>query len=459
MDRHTRIASKRRYIRQREQDLLSRVVRMDDEELRWTVRVFADCLAPQQRAECLGPYDERWPIDQRRRLVAGFIQRYTQLALDALERAATARADGLAALTDEDLQGMSLAEKWLRVANESAGLRPDQLRRELARLFMCKSYDLFHDAGLSEAAVEYPAYQRVRDALEAQPDAVVADLVGLVVRQAVHLRSRVAPEVDAALLDIREAISQRLGVAIPTDRLFAGQMSRLPLDHPDQFSEPVAAERARALWEMPGVDLSTAFLMVADLMTEREVEEHLLPLRRQFRSIADVPGPELRALLVRIWTLLGDRRLTDFAERYRSGRMVAEPKVAPEVWSALSQPEQLAILDRDNRSMDVGQAARHLAKIFFSFQYETLFDALFHVDLLRSPRYQQVVRRLTACESGADARRLAVLNGAVTRQMLELESLAPDARGTRLQEIRTLIAATLDLPDDLTYPVRREGRA
>ena len=199
--------------------------------------------------------------------------------------------------------------------------------------------------------------------------------------------------------------------------------------------------------------------MVADLMNEREVEEHLLPLRRQFRSIADVPGPELRALLVRIWTLLGDRRLTDFAERYRSGRMVAEPKVAPEVWGALSPPERLAILDRDNRTMDVGQAARHLAKIFFSFQYETLFDALFHVDLLRAPWYQQVVRRLTACESSAEARRLAVLNGAVTRQMLELESLATEARGTRLQEIRTLIAATLDLPDDLTYPVRREGRA
>jgi hypothetical protein len=47
----------------------------------------------------------------------------------------------------------------------------------------------------------------------------------------------------------------------------------------------------------------------------------------------------------------------------------------------------------------------------------------------------------------------------VTRQMLELEFLAPDMRRTRLQEIRTLIAATLDLPDDLTYPVQREGRA
>jgi hypothetical protein len=458
MDRETRITAKRRYIRQREQDLLSRVPRMDDEELRWSVRVLADCLPSQQRAECLGPYDERWPIDKRRPLVVGFIQRYTQLALEALERA-TAAPDGLTALTDEDLQGMSLAEKWLRVVDEPSGLRPDQLRRELARLFMCKSRDLFHDAGLSEAAVEYPAYQRVRDALEGQPDAAIADLVAVVVGQSPRLRSDVTSDVDGALRLIREAIGRRLGVVIPAERLFAGQMSRLPLDHADQTPEPASTERVRAFWEMPGVDLSTAFLMVADLMTEREVEEHLLPLRRQFRSIAEVPGPELRALLGRIWALLGDRRLTDFAERYRSGRMIAEAKLAPEVWAALTQPERLAILERDNRTMDVGQAARHLAKIFFSFQYDTLFDALFHVDLLRSPRYQQVVRRLTACESSADARRLAVLNGAVTQQMLELESLPQDARRTRLQEIRTLIAATLDLPDDLTYPVRREGRA
>lgn len=459
MDRETRIAAKRRYIRQREQDLLSRIPRMDDEELRWTVRVLADCLPPHQRAECLGPYDERWPIDRRRRLVPGFIQRYTRLALEALERAASVPPDDLAALTDEDLQGMPLAEKWLRVAQEPEGLRPDQLRRELARLFMCKSHDLFHDAGLSEAAVEYPAYQRVRDALEGQPDAAIAEMVGLVVEQAPRLRAQTPGVVDSALRRIRETIGRRLGVDVPIEQLFAGQMVRLPLDHADQAVEPMSTERARALWEMPGVDLSTAFLMVADLMTEREVEEHLLPLRRQFRSIAEVPGPELRALLGRIWTLLGDRRLTDFAERYRSGRMIAEAKVAPEVWAAMTQPERLAILDRDNRTMDVGQAARHLAKIFFSFQYDTLFDALFHVDLLRSPRYQQVVRRLTTCESGAEARRLAVLNGAVTRQMLELESLPPDARRTRMQEIRTLIAATLDLPDDLTYPVRREGRA
>jgi len=459
MDRRTRIAAKRRYIRQRAQDLLGRLVRMDDEELRWTVRVFADCLAPHQRAECLGPYDERWPVEERRRFVATFIRRYTELALDALDRAQTVKGDGLATLTDEDLQGMSLAEKWLRIADDPAGLRPDQLRRELARLFMCKSYDLFHDAGLSEAVVEYPAYLRVREALEAQPDTAVADLVGLAAGQSARFLSRTPRDVEAALAQVREVISQRVGIAVPPDRLFTGQMLRLPLDHPDQSTEPASPEPSHSPREMPGADLSTALLVAADLMTQREVEKHLLPLRRQFRSIADVPGPELRALLTRIWALLGDRRLTDFAERYRSGRMVAEQKVAPEIWRLLPQLEQRAMLERDNRAMDVGQAARHLAKIFFSYHYDTLCDAGFHVDLLRSPRYQQLVRRLAACESGADARRLAVLTETVTRQMLELEALAPDVRGTCLQAIRALIAATLDLPDEITYPARREGRA
>ncbi len=459
MDRRTRIAAKRRYIRQRAQDVLARLARMDDEELRWTVRVFADCLAPPQRAECLGRYDERWPLEDRRRFVGTFVRRYTDLALGALDRVQAAAGDDLATLTDEDLQGMSLAEKWRRVAADPTGLRPDQLRRELARLFMCKSRDLFYDAGLSEAAVEYPAYHRVREALEAQPDAVVADLVAFVVGRAGRLYSPAPRDVEDALAEVRAATGRRLGISVPADRLFSGQMLRLPLDGADDSDDRANAEARPASHEMPGADLSTALLVAADLMTQREAEKHLLPLRRQFRSLADVPGPELRTLLTGVRALLGDRRLTDFAERYRSGRMVAEPKVAPELWRLLPKPEQRAMLERDNRAMDAGQTARHLAKIFFSYRYDMLRDGEFHVDLLRSSRYQRLVRRLATCESGADARRLAVVTEAVTRQMLELAALAPDARETGLQAIRTLIAATLDLPDELTYPARKEGRA
>jgi hypothetical protein len=236
-------------------------------------------------------------------------------------------------------------------------------------------------------------------------------------------------------------------------------MLRLPLDHPDQVVDVAAPGPTQAPWDLPEVDLRTAFLVLADLMTQGEVEEHLLPVRRQYRSIAEVPVQELRSLLSRLWGLLGDRRLTDFAERYRSGRMIADRKVAPEVWGLLPHPEQLTFLERDNRAMDIGQAARHLAKILFSFQYDMLFDTGFQMALLRSSRYQQLISRLTAGEDASDTQRLALLTQTVTRQMLDLETMTPDARRTRLQEIRALIAATLDLPDDLTYPARKEGRA
>jgi hypothetical protein len=459
VDRPSIIETKRRYIQQRAQQLLERVDHMDDEELRWIVRVFADCLAPEQRQAFLGAYSEHWPAEERRRFVPSFMQRYTRVALDALERAGAGREGSLAALTDEDLQSMSMAEKWLPLADEPDGLSSDQLRRELARLFMCKSYDLFHDAGLSEAAVEYPAYYQVREALEACPAASIAELVELVVQSAARLRSRTPQDVEVALGQIRQAISQCLGIVIPPDQLFAGQMVRLPLDHSDQPPEPAVAEAVRALGDLPEVDLPTALLIVADLMTQQEVEKHLLPLQRKYRSIAEVPGEELQTLVARLWARLGDRRLTDFAERYRSGRMIAERKVAPEVWNLLPRDEQLTILERDNRSMDLGQTARHLAKILFSFQYDMLFDVSFHVALLRSPRYHQLIRRLAGPGAGPETPRLEALTRTVTRQMHGLEALAPEARRVGLQEIRAVIAAALDIPDDLTYPAGKEGRA
>ena len=97
MDRQSPIEAKRQYLRQRAQQLLKRVNRMDDEELRWTVRVFADCLSPRQRMAFLGAYSEHWPVEDRRRFLPVFIQRYTQVALDTLERSVAVRGGGLAA--------------------------------------------------------------------------------------------------------------------------------------------------------------------------------------------------------------------------------------------------------------------------------------------------------------------------------------------------------------------------
>jgi hypothetical protein len=456
----SKVESQRRFIQERAKDLLDRVPRMEDEELRWTIRVFADCLSPEQRAAALGAYSEHWEAERLRSFVSTFIRRYTDLALEDLGTKEDGPGARLADLTDEELQSMSLAEKWSLLAAEPSGLRPYQLRRELARLFMCKSYDLFHDAGLSEAAVEFPAYHRVRDALEDQPDTLVADLLRMVVARTDRLRAESPDEVEAALTEIREAIANRLGILVPVDQLFTGQMVKLPLDRPDEIPEasPQATEAAMA--EMSPADLATAFLVLTDLMSLREWNEYLLPLQRQYRSLVGIPPEDLRTLLPRLAARTGDRRITDFAERHRSGRMVAERKVAPPIWELLPPTERLALLERDNRTMDIAQVIRCLAKIFSSFQYDMLFDAEFHVELVRSPWYRRLITRLIAqYERGHERQRLEDLMHSVTRTMLEIESLPSEARPARLQQVRALIAAALGLPDDLTYPASKEGRA
>src|SRR5574341_19600 len=376
----SRIESQRRFIQERAQELLARVDQMDEEELRWTVRMFADCLSPDERATHLGTYSEHWDVDRLRRFLPTFIQQYTDIALKDLSAKEGGQGPRLADLTEEELQSMSLAEKCYLLAADAGGLRPDQLRRELARLFMCKSFDLFHDTGLSEAAVEFPAYHRIREALEAQPQATVEALKEKILQRSGHLNEGTPDEVEAALAEIREAIGRSLGLLIPVDQLFTDQMVPLPLDRPEEAPPAIAPVSEDALGDMPAEDLATAFLVLTDLMSLREWEEYVLPLQRQYRSITEMPPEALRDLLGRLSGRMGDRRITDFAERYRSGRMVAERKVDREIWNLLPPAERQAILDRDNRTMDMAQAARHLVKIFFSFQYEMLFDAGLQVD-------------------------------------------------------------------------------
>jgi hypothetical protein len=457
----SRIEIQRRYIRRRAKDLLGRVEQMDDEELRWIVRLLADCLTPQQRAAHLGNYTEHWSLHQLRRFIRTFVPRYTTLALKDLRVKAAHRGTRLAGLTEEDLQSLSLGEKWDLLAKDPHGLRVDQLRRELARLFMCKSHELLHDTGLSQAVVEYPAYHRIREALEAMPDAAVADLTRRILEQANALLHGTAAEVEATLVKVREAVGQAAGVRIPVDQLFAGQMVKLPLEHPDRVpgldpSDTVGGLAAESSEE----EMANALLVLMDLMNLREWEEQLLPLQDRYGSPAAIPPEDLRQISGR----MGDRRITDFADRYRSGRMLADRKVDPTVWELLPVQERLAMLERDNRAMDLAQTVKHLVKILFSFQYEMLFDSGFHTDLLRHPSYQQLVSRLVesirlTAVSATEGRRWEELTQTVTRKMLELETVAPEARPGRLQEIRTVIATALGLAAELTYAAGREGRA
>ena len=453
--------SQRRFIQQRAEQILARVDQMDDEELRWTVRLFADCLTPEQRRTQLAPYNEHWGVDELRRFVRAFVRQYTRLALAELGTKAGGPGTRLCDLTEEELQNMALAEKWRLLATDPEGLRIDQLRRELARLFMCKSYDLLHDPGLGQAVVEYPAYHRTREVLEAVPDPIVLDLVRLVLTREAVLSGGTPREIEITLGQLHEAIGRSLGISIPADQLFAHQMTRLPLD--DREREPVPGAAGTGMLsadQVPEDELEAAVLAAGDLMRRHEWEEYLLPLRRQFGSVNRIPPEQVRVLLGRVTGRLAGRGLTDFAERYRSGQMMADRKLDPQIWEMLTSEERLSLLERDNRAMDATQAARHLVKILFSYTPEALFDAEFHRDLLRHPTYQRLVNRLAGTmEGGQGDSSLGPLTSSVTRMMLELVGASPVEQPGRLQAIRIAIAAALGVEVELTYQGAREGQA
>ena len=457
----SRTDSQRRFVQRRAEQILARVGQMDDEELRWTVRLFADCLTAEQRRTHLGSYSEHWGVDELRRFVPAFIRKYTRLALAEIEAKASAEGARLSDLTEEELQNMALAEKWRMLAEDPGSLRIDQLRRELARLYMCKSYDLFHDPGLGQAVVEYPAYHRIREALEGVPDSIIHDLMRLVLTREAVLSGGNQREIEITLGQLHAAIARALGVSIPADQLFAHQMARLPLDDPDHEADPGPAGAAILAADQATADeLEAAVLTAADCMRRHEWEEYLLPLRRQYGPVNRTPPEHLRALLGRVASRLAGRGLTDFAERYRSGRMVAERKLDPHIWEMLTSEERLSLLERDNRAMDAAQAARHLVKILFSYTPDALFDADFHRDLLRHPTYQRLVNRLAGMmERGQDDSGLGALTSSVTRMMLELAAASPAEQPGRLQAIRIAIAAALGVEVELTYQGAREGKA
>ena len=239
MNEHPRIEPQRRYIQSRAEDLLGRVTSMTDEELRWTVRLFADCLDPTEREGLLRGYNEYLRLEDLQRFVSGFVPRYTERALADLETKRMADGSRIDELTDEELQSMSLAEKWGLLERHPSGLVGYKLRRELARLFMCGNYDLYHDSGLSESSVEFPIYHQVQERLMGLPEDRVLALVARVQEMTAGLDQLSPEQADEVLARIRSAIGKAVGVHQPLESLVAGRMAKLPL-----VAEPTTAELA-----------------------------------------------------------------------------------------------------------------------------------------------------------------------------------------------------------------------
>lgn len=442
MEEHPRIESQRRYIERRADELLERIPFMGDTELRWTVRVFRDCLSTAAQEEMLRDYSEYLELHQMRQVVKSFIPRYTQHALEALEAKRFTTATSLGDLTDEELQAMSAAEKWRLLADDRSSLDPHQLRRELARLFVCHNFDLFHDPGLSEAAVEFNLYLDLLERLGRVPEKEIEGLKQQAVAVFRGLDHRDVSAVQAALTTLREAIGRSAGLIPPFDHLFSERLDRWPRTAPTELRAVVNPEIRAAVEGMNLEQLRTSLRVLVELMNLQEQKRELAPLQAAYRSLEEIPEEALTTLLPHLSMRLGDRNICDFALRYRSGRLWARERVDPEVWKLLLLQDKFMVLKTDNDAMDHLQVSRHLARLLLTERYELLFDPAYQVGLMHKAVYRRVLARCI----GEDPNELKRLNRQVTKMMLELEEILPDGeRPARFRDIREVIGNGLKL--------------
>jgi hypothetical protein len=438
MESHPRIERQRQYLEQRAENLLERVAYMDDAELRWTVRLFRDCLPVAEQQEMLRDYSEHLGLHQMRQVVEGFVQSYTEYSLGALEAKRSTPGTRLQDLTDEELQSMSATEKWSLLKVDSSALRPHQLRRELARLFLCLNFDLFHDTALGEAAVEFNAYLDLLERLAGTPDAAIERLRDEVISAMGSLDRRDVPAVENMLNAVRETIGRSVGLTPPFDHLFAERMERWPRTAPAEVAAVVDLQIQAAVEGMNLAQLQTSLRVLLEVMSLEEQRREIEPLQARYRALDEIPAEALVALLPHLSMRLGDRTICDFALRYRSGRLWALGKVNPQVWKSLSFQDRFMLLEADNEAMDLLQASRLLSRLLLTERYELLVDPAYQVGLTYQPIYRRVVDRCMG--EFQDAAQLGPLNRQVTRMMLELEDLVPEnERAARFVQVREAI--------------------
>jgi hypothetical protein len=434
----------------REQQLLQGLDAMGSDEMRWTVRLLADSLSEERWATALAGYHEHLPAEQMRAFLQEFIPLCTQLAVLDLHAKRDLEQEGLPSLTDTDLQGMSIREKWELIAKEPRGLDPERTARELARLALCFQLDLLLDALLPRAVIEFPIYFRLQEALKRLHDAEIYHLSVSAATVIPALDTLPLAEAGARLAALRQEIARAAGFLEPLEGLLGASMDLLPQNFfpPGVRTEIIQSRLTEALGQLEGSSLEELRLnlqILADQLNLGESQKLLGPYHSEYPSLGRMPVEVLRRLVATLAVHLDGRTPCDFILRYRTGRFLALAPLTAEVWNLLPQAERLTLLERDNAAMDLPQTARHLARFLLSSEYRTLDDAVAQKAIGISPHYQDIVHRLIRLGDRDGEPGILSLNRAVTRLALDMEQSPREGRGERLDEIQRHIGTALGL--------------
>jgi hypothetical protein len=430
----------RRRLEDRGNNVVGNLERFMEAQLRFTMRIFGDCLDDETRDRMFSGYSEHMAEQELRTFAADFVPAYTAYAIAELEEK---KKDGERHappfLTQEEYQEMAVREKWPRIAEHMDGVTPLQLRREIARAAMLFRPYMLSDAGFNEGVLEFSLYfdllKRLRSMSDARLRAAAAEIAP---RIAAAIAATSDEEREALLREVRTLAATVVGLPADPETLLGPPMEKYPREVPPEYR---LRELKNALATMSLKDLRLSALVHLDLLTVEETRRIVLPFLAKYPSFYGMPSKGLRELIMAVAAGVDGRSITYFIERYGSGWMAMTKPVDYIVWKLMPEEERVAALRRDNERMDAAMMARHLARFLHSESEQDLSDAGKQIVLLTDARFVAdhgaILARLGAEGGGVRIKRLY---DTVTLSSARMAGQRGEEREAAYQAIRGLIA-------------------
>ena len=430
----------RRRLEDRGNNILGNLERHMEAQLRYTMRIFGDCLDEATRDRMFSGYSEHMSERELRSFVADFVPAYSAYAVEELEEK---KKDGERHvppfLTQEEYQEMAVREKWPRIAEHMDFVPPLQLRREVARAAMLFLPGMLSDPGFNEGVLEFSLYHDLLKRLRSVSEARLRVAAGEIAPRIAAAVAAASEEERVALLrEIRTTAATAAGLPADPETLLGPPMEKYPREVPPEYR---LRELKNTLARMTLKDLRLSAMVHLDLLTVEETRRIVLPFLAKYPSFYEMPSNGLRELILAVAAGVDGRSITYFIERYGSGWLAMTKPVDYIVWKLMPEEERVDALRRDNERMDAAMMARHLARYLHSESEQDLSDAGVQIALLTDARFvADHGAILTRLGAEGEGERIKRLYDAVTLSSARMAGQRAEERESAYQAIRGLIA-------------------
>jgi hypothetical protein len=448
----------RRRLEDRGSNILGNLDRYMEPQLRFTMRIFGDCLDEETRGKMFAGYSEHMSEQELREFARNFVPAYTEYAVAELEEK---KRDGERHeppyLTQEEYQEMAAREKWPRIADRLGDVTPLQLRREIARAAMLFRPYMLSDPGFNEGVLEFSLYHDLLGRLRSVSEARLRDAAKeLAPRIEKAVAAKSTEEAETLLREVRTFAGAVAGLPADPEELLGPPMEKHPREAPPEYR---LRELRNTLATMTLKDLRLSALVHLDLLTTEETRRIVAPFFSKYPSFYEMPSKGLRELIVAVAERVDDRAITYFIERYGTGRMAMTKPVDYIVWKLMPEEERVDLLRRDNGEMDAALMARHLARFLHAEGEQALSDAGRQIALLTDARYMadhgEILKRLGS-EGGGE--RIKKLYDFVTLSCARMAGQRGEGREATYRAIRKRIADESGVPERNPEKTEEGGR-